>query len=340
MPFPVPLPTRALAAVAAAAVLAVSGCASGTAPPKTITSNDPLVQTLSGQVAGPGAMEHLQALQKVADANGGHRSAGSAGYDASVDYVVGVLQRAGFQVDTPTYRSEESGRTQRNVVAQTRSGDTGQVVMIGAHLDSVPEGPGIVDNGSGVATLLEIATRLGPDPKVRNAVRFAFFGDEETDLTGSTSYVDGLSSQERGAIKLYLNVDMTASPNGGYFVQGGVGDGEEATGPAGSATVAQVFADQLKAVGVTSQFIEFVGDDETPFIKAGIPVAGAENGDRKRKTDEEAQAWGGRSGERYDPCYHQACDTIGNVNQELLVNYLKGIAGTVAVFATSTDELR
>ena len=93
--------------------------------------------------------------------------------------------------------------------------------MIGAHLDSVEDGPGIVDNGSGVATLLEIATQLGADPSVQNTVRFAFFGDEENGAEGSTGYVEGLSAEDRKKIKLYLNVDMVASPNGGYFVQGG-----------------------------------------------------------------------------------------------------------------------
>ena len=93
--------------------------------------------------------------------------------------------------------------------------------MIGAHLDSVPEGPGIVDNGSGVASLLEIATKLGPDPSVKNAVRFAFFDNEESGAVGSSGYLEGLPEADRQKIKLYLNVDMVASPNGGYFVQGG-----------------------------------------------------------------------------------------------------------------------
>ena len=110
----------------------------------------------------------------------------------------------------------------------------------GAHLDSVPEGPGIVDNGSGVASLLEIATRLGADPAVQNTVRFAFFGDEESGAVGSTGYVESLPAGDLEKIKLYLNVDMVASPNGGYFAQGGAGRDEEEAGPAGSATIGRV----------------------------------------------------------------------------------------------------
>ena len=215
--------------------------------------------------------------------------------------MVGVLRGAGFQVSTPTYEvSGDDGEngTGRNVIAQTRSGDPGHVVMIGAHLDSVEEGPGIVDNGSGVASLLEIATRLGAAPSVQNRVRFAFFDDEESGAVGSTGYVEGLSAADRKKIKLYLNVDMVASPNGGYFVQGGKGDDPETAGPAGSATIGKVLADQLAKTGVANpEIIEFVGDDESPFIEAGIPVGGGENGDAQEKTAKQAKAWGGRPAE-------------------------------------------
>jgi aminopeptidase S len=219
--------------------------------------------------------------------------------------------------------------------------DPSQVVMIGAHLDSVEDGPGIVDDGSGVATLLEIATQLGTDPSVENMVRFGFFGGEENGAEGSTGYVEGLSAADRQKIKLYLNVDMVASPNGGYFVQGGKGDDPEEAGPAGSASIARVLADQLVKTGVRSpEIIEFVGDDESAFIEAGIPVGGAENGDEDQKMRRQAKDWGGQAGERYDRCYHQACDNVDNVNRDVLNHYLRALAGTLAHFATSTAELR
>jgi aminopeptidase S len=316
-------------------------------PISPYTASEPLIQQLTGAVTDTAALEHLQALQKIADENGGNRAVGTSGYDKSVDYVAGVLGDAGFDVDAPTYQvSEDDGDaiasgTDRNIFAQTRTGDPDRVVMIGAHLDSVPEGPGIVDNGSGVATLLEIATQLGPDPSVHNSVRFAFFGNEEAGAIGSTGYVEGLSDDDRQKIKMYLNVDMVASPNGGYLVQGGKGSDSETAGPAGSATIAQVLVDQLTKAGVTApEIVEFVGDDESPFIEAGIPVGGAENGDAEEKTAEQANAWGGQAGQDYDRCYHQACDRIDNVNLEVLNHYLRALAGTLAHFATSTDELR
>ncbi|WP_232667628.1 M20/M25/M40 family metallo-hydrolase [Pseudonocardia sp. TRM90224] len=304
------------------------------------------MQQLAGEVSDAGAMTHLTALQKIADENGGNRAAGTRGYDASVEYVSGVLRQIGFEVSTPSYEGsdhdDEGGSTPgRNVIAETRTGDAGQVVMIGSHLDSVQEGPGIVDDGSGVAALLEIATRLGAEPAVKNKVRFAFFGHEEVGLQGSKGYVESLSSADLKKIKMYLNVDMIASPNGGYIVQGGKGSDEEETGPPGSGTIAQVLADQLVKSGVKSpEIIKFVGDDETAFVEAGIPTGGAENGDAKKKTAAQAEAWGGQAGQVYDPCYHQACDRIENVNRTVLGHYVRALAGTVAHFATSPDALR
>jgi aminopeptidase S len=335
-----------LALLAAACGSPVVEPAPTTAPPPgsgIALPAGPLAGELTGAVGVDGAWVHLQALQRIADENGGNRAAGTPGYEASVEYVSGVLRAAGFDASTPTFAAsdDDGGAGGRNVIAQTRTGNPAAVVVIGAHLDSVPEGPGIVDNGSGVASVLEIAVRLGADPAVQNTVRFAFFGDEESGAVGATGYVEGLPADDLEKIKLYLNVDMVASPNGGYFAQGGEGRDEESAGPAGSATIGRVLADQLAPTGVTApEIVEFVGDDETPFVEAGIPVGGAENGDAEEKTARQAAVWGGQAGEVYDRCYHEACDDLGNVNREVLDHYLRAVAGTLAHFATSTDELR
>ena len=291
-------------------------------------------------------MVHLQALQAIADRTGGNRASPGPGYEASVDYVVEVLNAAGYDVDTPTYVGDEDdddegggGRTLGNVVAQIRTGDPRSVVVIGAHLDSVEDGPGIVDNGSGVATLLEIATRLGASAPVRRAVRFTFFGSEEDGAVGSTAYVQSLPPEERRNILLYLNVDMVASANAGYFVQGGKGGSRSESGPPGSAAVAAVLAGELAKTGVSPETIEFVGDDESPFVEADIPSAGAENGDSGKKSEEQARAWGGEAHQRFDPCYHEACDDVSNVNEVVLGRYLRAIAGTTAHFAMSDEAI-
>ena len=231
--------------------------------------------------AGAGAYAHLAELQRIIDAAGGTRSTPSPGYDAAVDHVAAVLRAAGWDVATPTYQVEgEPGSGYRNVVAQTRTGDPAHVVMAGAHLDSVPEGPGVNDNGSGVASLLQIAEQMGGSPGFPAMVRLAFWGSEEDDLDGSTGYVDGLDRAGRAAIALYVNLDMVASPNAGYFVQGGTGRRDEA-GPAGSATVAQVLADELARVGAVADRDRFDGEsDYDAFVTAGIPTGRSARGRR------------------------------------------------------------
>ena len=113
-------------------------------------------------------------------------------------------------------------RTTENVIADTTTGRTDRTVVVGAHLDSVIEGPGINDNGSGSATILEVAeemSELGIQP--RNRVRFAFWGAEESGLIGSEYYVSQLSKREIKNIAVNLNFDMVGSPNYVRFVYDG-----------------------------------------------------------------------------------------------------------------------
>ena len=110
----------------------------------------------------------------------------------------------------------------RNIVAQTKTGDTKNVVLAGAHLDSSARSPGINDNGSGVAALLEAASALGAEPRVTNAVRFAFWGSESE---GPTKYVRGLA-RDLDDVAMYLSVNMIGSPNAGYFTYDGDQSGQ------------------------------------------------------------------------------------------------------------------
>lgn len=329
---------RAALRFATAIILTVLvGCASsgpsGSAPP----AGNPLQSDLVADVTGERAFTHLEELQRIADRNGGNRASPGPGYDASVDYVAGILRTAGYAVSTPAF---EDGGTVRNVIAQTRTGNPEQVVMAGAHLDSVPAGPGINDNGSGAAALLEIAVQLGGSPPVHNAVRFAWWGSEEEGLIGSTHYVESLGDDDLDRIALYLNLDMVASPNPGYLVQGGEGRRERSSGPAGSEAVADVLVEQLAATGVEAETTEFEGDsDYAPFVDAGIASGGALSGDAQRKTAGQAARWGGQAGEYFDPCYHSACDRLDNIDATALDRYTDAVAGTVAHFAVSTDGL-
>jgi Zn-dependent M28 family amino/carboxypeptidase len=239
-------------------------------------------------------------------------------------------------------RFHNETRTQRNVIAQTKTGRTNNVVMAGAHLDSVETGAGINDNGTGSASLLETALQLGSRPKVDNAIRFAWWGAEERGLIGSTQYVRSLSFEQQLDIALYLNFDMVGSPNAAYFIYDGDnsdGVGSPA-GPYGSAQIEKAFADYFVAKGVPTEGTDFSGrSDYGEFIKQGIPAGGLFTGAEGVKTAAQAAKWGGTAGVAYDRCYHSACDNLGNVDRVALGRNAGAIAFVTAAYGVSTEDV-
>ncbi|MGC0365610.1 Zn-dependent M28 family amino/carboxypeptidase [Rhodococcus sp. 27YEA15] len=231
-------------------------------------------------------------------------------------------------------------RHSRNVVAQTRTGSTGDVVVVGAHLDSVDSGPGINDNGTGVAAILETALRLGGSPNVENAVRFAFWGGEEEGLLGSAAYVENLTDSERADIALYLNFDMLGSPNAGYLVYDGDDSDDEGEGPGpdGSDGIERTFTEFFADRGIEVEGTDFDGrSDYGPFIGSGIPAGGVFSGADERKTRAQAQKWGGDADRMMDPNYHTARDILANVDREALAVNAIAVAYAVAVYANSVE---
>ena len=213
--------------------------------------------------------------------------------------------------NTPALRMRVFANTLReikttfNVLAETSSGNANNVVMVGAHLDSVCAGPGINDNGSGSAAILEVAEAM-QKVKPTNKVRFAWWGAEESGLVGSTFYVNSLSAAEQDKIALYLNFDMVGSPNYVRFVYDGSGDVGPA-GPAGSAAIEDFFNGFYAARGLAFEPTAFDGrSDYGPFIAAGvdIPAGGLFTGAEGIKTAAQAAVYGGTAGQQYDPCYH------------------------------------
>ncbi len=210
-------------------------------------------------------------------------------------------------------------RTSYNVFAETKSGNDANTVMAGAHLDSVQDGAGINDNGTGSAALLETAIQMSK-VKPNNTVRFAWWGAEEEGLLGSEYYVGNLTEEEADDISLYLNFDMIGSPN--YFF--GVYDGDDSSGtatvdiPEGSAAIEDVFESYYDSVGQPYQDTDFSGrSDYGPFIAVGIPAGGLFTGAEDIKTEEEAELYGGLAGVAYDPCYHAPCDNLTGEFQDV-----------------------
>lgn len=240
--------------------------------------------------------------------------------------------RVALTVDTDVRRTPT-----QNVLAETVGGDADHVLMVGAHLDSVAAGPGINDNGTGSAAVLETALRLGAGAGVKNKVRFAFWAAEEEGLLGSQRYVDTLPVKERTKIARYLNFDMLGSPNGGYFINDGDGSSQLAgsvSGPAGSGAIEDVFTEYFAGRSITPGSSPFDGrSDYGPFIAKGIPSGGVDTGAEKLKTERQAADWGGTAGQPYDPNYHSAGDGLDNVGREIFAVTVPSVAWATGYFA-------
>ncbi|MFK8909685.1 M28 family peptidase [Streptomyces sp. YS-3] len=239
----------------------------------------------------------------------------------------------------------------RNVVAQTRTGDPDHVVALGSHLDSVKAGPGINDNGSGSAGLLEVALRLAEETKqtrkhpkpLANKVRFAWWSGEELGLLGSEHYVKSLTRTQKQQIKLYLNFDMIASPNPAELVYDG--DDSDRTGagagPAGSAQIERLINGYLDTARVPHWGTDFDGrSDYGPFIEQGIPAGGTFTGAEGLKTEEQAAGAGGAAGKPYDADYHAAGDTLKNIDRRYFDLNIDVIAHAVGTYAQDLSSLK
>ncbi|WP_082690382.1 M28 family metallopeptidase [Mycobacterium sp. M26] len=462
-----------------AVVVALAGCSKPADSAAPVIAPKPAAEFADGlrkQVTTDAMVSHLQKLQDIANANNGTRAVGTPGFDASVDYVAGVLRERGFDVTTPEFQTrifqtgkpevtvggagvearplefsagtppagvsgplvaapadetpgcaaadyaglpvkgaivlvdrgscpfaekqaiatkegaigmivannvdeERMGATlgedttvtipvvsvskadgarlranpgpatikleastktinARNVIAQTKTGSTQDVVVVGGHLDSVPDGPGINDNGSGVAAVLETAQQLGPDPQVKNAVRFAFWGAEEIGTVGSKKYIESLNVDQLKDIALYLNFDMIGSPNPGYFTY----DGDQSTAPGrdqnvprvpeGSPGIERTLVAYLASAGKTAQDTSFDGrSDYDAFTMAGIPAGGLFSGAEENKTVDQQKLWGGTADAPFDPNYHKATDTLDRIDRDCLGIQGGGVAFAVGLYA-------
>ncbi|WP_118914089.1 M28 family metallopeptidase [Mycobacterium shigaense] len=282
----------------------------------------------------------------VADNVDEQEMGGTLGADTDVKIpVVSVTRSVGVQLHvrpapvTITLSASSRSFKARNVIAQTKTGSPTDVVMAGAHLDSVLEGPGINDDGSGVAAILETAVQLGNSPHVHNAVRFGFWGAEELGLIGSRNYVESLNLENLKNIALYVNFDMLASPNPGYFTL----DGDQSLPsdsrgnpvvPEGSAGIERTLVAYLKSAGKPAQDTSFDGrSDYDGFTRAGIPAGGLFSGAEAKMSDDQAKLWGGTAGAEFDPNYHKKTDTLDHIDRTSLGIQGGGVAYAVARYA-------
>ncbi|GGK00292.1 aminopeptidase [Pilimelia anulata] len=268
-------------AAAACAVLTVTSAWAATpaGPAPAPRAADPPV------ISDDAPLAHLRQLQQIAESNGGTRSHGRPGFKATVDYIQRTLEGAGFKVTVQPFTA--NGSQSWNVIADWGTGD--KIVMVGAHSDSVPAGPGINDDGSGVAAVLENALTVARGKvQADKRMRFGFWGAEEIGLQGSKYYANSLGA-EKSKVEAYLNFDMVGMKNTKKW-------GIYKEGPA----LNQHFKDYFSKRGIPTATIDPAGrSDHASFARLGIPVTGI-------GSDADMN--------NLDPCYHKACDSFTNVD--------------------------
>ena len=261
--------------------------------------------------------------------------------------VIGTTYQLGEQLaNTPGLRMRVFANTERmvlptaNVLAEKTGANDDNVVMAGAHLDSVLAGPGINDNGSGSAVLLEVAQQLA-HVKLQNTVRLAWWTAEESGLVGSTNYVASLSEEELGRIALYMNFDMVGSPNYIFMTQDADQSSFPGAGiPPGSVAIEDLFESFYTLQGEPYDDAAFDGrSDYRAFMLSNIPSGGLFTGAEVPKTAEQAGIWGGTVGAQFDPCYHAACDTFANNNNHALAVNADLIGTAVLMYSYSTQSV-
>ncbi|WP_414820483.1 M28 family peptidase [Streptomyces tricolor] len=310
----------ALATAAAGLAVLPAGAEAASADRHPAAASAPALAAAAPDIDVTRVQAHLTEFNAIATRNGGNRRSTGQGYRDSVAYVKGKLQSAGYTVTEQPCTSGCTSGAGPNLIAEWPHGDASKVYMFGAHLDGVSAGPGINDNGSGSATLLEVALKLAETrPSMGARVRFGWWTDEEQGLNGSEFYVRSLTSAQRTAIKAYYNFDMVASPNGGYFIN-------HITSAA--AAPMKAYWDSLNLQ--PEENTEGAGrSDDYSFENYGIPTSGYAMGASARKTSAQAAKWGGTAGAAYDGCYHSSCDTTSNINATGLNRSADGVAYTL-----------
>ncbi|CAF2345312.1 unnamed protein product [Rotaria sp. Silwood2] len=266
-----------------------------------------------------------------------------------------------------------------NVCADTKVGNSNQTIVVGSHSDSVSAGnclfliinkkyysflcfcvllgPGLNDNGSGMAATLAIALNLARllghsnfAINMRSRIKFCWWGGEEAGLLGSTDFVR--RAKLDGSLGLYsvnLNFDMLASPNFIFGIYDGKTADNETTPTRaipGSNRITRLFIDYFERNRLPWDYTEFSGrSDYGPFLAEGIACGGLFAGADDIKSQEQRDRYlkmlgstlGGMANTDHDPCYHRKCDTLENLNTFGYLHMVKAAAYAIDFLAQLQD---
>lgn len=319
-----------LTAISLSSLVALSGCASLSTPKNSSTEH-----VNSGVTQQENAMmQHLQAFQKIAEQHHGNRAVGTAGGLASAQYILDQAKKAGFHAQMLPFENREKTVGQ-NIVVEIEGQSKDSAVIVGAHYDSVKMGPGINDNGSGVALVLQLMQTLAAQKeKPKHTVYLAFWDSEEVGIAGSRAFAEKLSAEQLKGIKAYINVDMVGTKNPTVMIadasKSSVDEMEKMLkergldgadyqqllagmraipSHAGDLALEQTLMAFLKQKGIVAKkdISTLTASDTAPFL-GKVPVASIILFNEQLKDDVL----------EFAPCYHQACDTLDQVDPKSL----------------------
>lgn len=202
-------------------------------------------------------------------------------------------------------------RWSMNLIAENSGTSDAPAVEVGAHLDSVPQGPGINDNATSAVLLLDHATSNANQPNART-YRYMFWSGEEFAFSGSRSYLQTVTKPDR--IYAYVNLEMQTSPNSGYFYT------RDPNGRDVSQRISNSIIEAYQQLGIEAytDTNTIPRSDDSSYKDAGIPTGGLWGGSFEIKTREQAIKWGGQAGYPFDGCYHRPCDNYGRLDKKKL----------------------
>lgn len=275
-------------------------------------------------------MTHLHAFEQIAKQHGGNRTVGTQGGLASADYILDHAKKAGFTTELQAFENREKTKGQ-NIIVEIPGESKQDIILLGAHYDSVKMGPGINDNASGVALLLELMAQLSQQKiKPKHSIHLAFWDSEEVGIAGSQAYVKKLPAEQLKAIKAYINVDMVGTKDPEILIADGDkssvdemekmlkerGMQEQDYKPlldglrsipshSGDLALENTLKEFFKAknLKIKEDVATLTASDTAPFL-GKVPVTSVILFNEQMKGDEL----------EFAPCYHKACDTIEQVD--------------------------
>jgi hypothetical protein len=172
------------------------------------------ISPLVGQSQTPFSTDSATAYLRTIAVDIGPRPMGSANERRAMEFAVRKFREFGLSEATimpiteyPGYMGTAPTNIHSGVVVATLRGQTNRIIVLGAHIDSAdPSVPGANDDGSGCATVIELA-RVLSQRRNQSTIVFALFGGEEAGLQGSRFFVNHFADTSH--IALMLQLDMT-----------------------------------------------------------------------------------------------------------------------------------